>query len=210
MFPLPVPSKKQTGPHPASAAALAVANGQLHPAMGPLAPLAHAANCGASSVKQPNIPWVDPSVTTHTVHTSRPHTPQPQEVNGNSVSHVAGLQEAATCAGRQLDPGTTASASATSVNNSLANQPLLSSPTSLLAALSLDEYVQQSPLDSPVGSRHTTRPTTPAAGNSTTGSSRAMNAAAVAREAAQQLLGGGLMSPKSTCRAAGMYAQPTP
>lgn len=78
---------------------------------------------------------------------------------------------------------------------------------SLLAALSLDQYVEQSPLGSPAGSRHASRPTTPAGTVSATGgASRGLNAAAIAREAAHQLMGGGVLSPKATSRVAGAWS----
>lgn len=178
LFPLPVPGKR---PPTALQAAAASASSQLHPAMAPLAPLAHAATAlggdGAGST------WLEPAVTTtHTVIRSCPQTPQQQ---GSHLATTAGT------------------------GSSLASQPLLSSPTSLLAALSLDQYIQQSPLDSPTGgSKHTTRPSTPAGGSSTasSSSSRSLNAAGVAREAAQQLLCGGPSSAQATFRAAGVLS----
>jgi hypothetical protein len=74
---------------------------------------------------------------------------------------------------------------------------------SLLAALSLDQYVEQSPLGSPAGSRHASHPTTPWCAAGAGSSSRGLSAAAVAREAAQQLMVGGMLSPKATSRVAG-------
>lgn len=109
----------------------------------------------------------------------------------------------ATCAGAgaQIAAEGAAGAADTTGLNGLASHPLMSSPTSLLAALSLDQYAQQSPLASPCSSRHGSRPATPAGASS---GSKSLNGAAVVKEAAQQLLGGGLLSPKATCRAAGV------
>lgn len=200
VFPLPLPNAKQPrgqGNTGSSAAALSAANSHLHPSMGTLASLTHAA-CGGAAI--------DPAVTTHTLCISRPHTPQQQQDDAEGA--VGSPRET-----RLLAP-----ASASAHASSLANQPLMSSPTSLLAALSLDQYIQ-SPLGSPAGvaagggtagagssiSRHASRPTTPDAGPSCVqaGSSKGLSAAAVAKDAAQQLLGGGLSSPKAMTRAAG-------
>lgn len=112
----------------------------------------------------------------------------------------------ATCVGAgaqtAAEGGAARAADATGLSG-LASHPLMSSPTSLLAALSLDLYAQQSPLASPCSSRHGSRPATPAG---TSSGSKSLNGAAVVKDAAQQLLlGGGLLSPKATCHAAGVY-----
>ena len=174
---------------------MSAANSHLHPAQGTLATLAHAAATGGCAAVDT---WADPAVNTHTNCVSRPHTPQQPEASLHSP------REAGTAAGAEAATGTA----------SLADQPLLSSPLSLLAALSLDQYVQ-SPLGSPDGSRHASRPTTPAAagtpgGSGSGGRAPALNAAAVAREATQQLISSGalLSSPKSSSsRAAGALSK---
>lgn len=184
VFPLPLPGKKQAA---TTAAALSAANSQLHPAQGTMASLTHAAG-GVGAVNT----WTDPAVTTHTISVSRPHTPQQPDL------------------GAQNSPRGGSNCGAAATGASLADQPLLSSPLSLLAALSLDQYVQ-SPLrepGSPGGSRHASRPTTPAGGGAPGGRQGPfLNAAAVAREATQQLMGGGMLSPKASSRAAGAIAR---
>jgi hypothetical protein len=191
VFPLPLPGRKASAEAHASAAALAAANSHLHPAQGARAALTHAAPASRLGAADP---WADPSVTTHTVY-SRPGTPQQQ----SQTQQAPDLTQEPSLQAHQEAGSAAAAAAAT--GTSLASNALMSSPTSLLAALSLDQYaVQQSPLGSPsAGSRHASRPTTPAAGGGTT-TSRSLNAAAVAREAAQQL------SPRTvtTSRAAGV------
>lgn len=199
LFPLPVPTKKPSPTAQASAAALAAANSHLHPAQGPLAPLAHAAHASRLGVGDP---WADPAVTTHTVF-SCPGTPQQEQQLVADLTQEFSLQ-ANQGAGQGGPIASSPTAAAVGVSGaSLATNHLISSPTSLLAALSLDQYVEQSPLGSPAGSRHASRPTTPAGGPSAGGSSRGLSAAAVARKAAQQLMLGGVLSPRATSRVAG-------
>lgn len=176
VFPLPLPAKKPSAEAHASAAALAAANSHLHPAQGARAALTHAAPASRLGAAEP---WADASITTHTVY-SRPGTPQQQgQLQPPDLAEEPSLKV-------NQDAGSPA-APAAATGISLASNALMSSPTSLLAALSLDLYVvQQSPVGSPsAGSRHASRPTTPAAGGGTT--SKGLSAAGVAREAAQQL-----------------------
>jgi hypothetical protein len=183
LFPLALPGQKRAQAGQTNAAALTSANSHLHPAQGSMASLTHAASRGAVAAGPANT-WSDPAVTTVVV--PRPLTSQQQEAQAGSLT----AQPSAGSEG----PGSTMGAG-------LSSQHLLSSPTSLLAALSLDQYVQ-SPLGSP-SSRGTSRPTTPsAAAGAGSSSNRGLHAAAVARDATQQLLGG--QSPRSMCRAAGV------
>lgn len=188
VFPLLVPGHgKVTRPGcTASPLALSTANSQLHPTMGTFASLTHTVG-GVDAADDTTLP-----VTTQTVCVSRSNTPHPDDVpvSGPARGHRAASDRPPDlCICPQEQPATSSPC-----------QPLLTSPTSLLAALSLDQYVQLPTASQMASSRQASPPHLRPGGSSISSSSAA---AALVKEAAHQLLEGSPTSPKATARAAG-------